>query len=358
MPSCNDTRDKTQPSNGQDLPTPCTAPTVGTMTDEIIALTDRDNIVKRYLPMVEGIAKKYARSSAGRYSWEDLRSAGLFGLWQALNGFDSSKGLFERYALPRIRGAVIDELYANIDPVRVPKDFRAFLRGLREVLNRCLTGIQHSTPLEIPAMFRKAIGQIQEANKQVRNQNRKEIVIQITSALETYANSREAKLEADYVSAKHCIEHCIEFLSIGSSARLDVAEPFTLREDEQSGEGPENSEEELERRIVLFLLMEIRRIDNGTKLLVLILKYCWSILRKELISDARNEIPTDIHDRFRALDLPQGLLEKEKLTQTEIAAIVGRTKERVTQIVNKESKRLRDQVKRFLSEEAPITKWR
>jgi RNA polymerase sigma factor for flagellar operon FliA len=42
---------------------------------------------------------------------EDLMSAGIFGLMDAIDGFDPNRGIkFETYCAPRIRGAILDEL--------------------------------------------------------------------------------------------------------------------------------------------------------------------------------------------------------------------------------------------------------
>ena len=42
---------------------------------------------------------------------DDLISAGVFGLMDAIDAFDLSRGVkFETYCVPRIRGAMLDEL--------------------------------------------------------------------------------------------------------------------------------------------------------------------------------------------------------------------------------------------------------
>ena len=42
---------------------------------------------------------------------DDLISAGVFGLMDAINAFDLTRGVkFETYCVPRIRGAMLDEL--------------------------------------------------------------------------------------------------------------------------------------------------------------------------------------------------------------------------------------------------------
>ena len=71
----------------------------------------RDELIKKHLSLVNYIV---ARLSIGLPSWidkRDLISTGVIGLIDAVNNFDTSKGVkFETYASTRIRGSIIDEL--------------------------------------------------------------------------------------------------------------------------------------------------------------------------------------------------------------------------------------------------------
>ncbi|MHC2067373.1 FliA/WhiG family RNA polymerase sigma factor [Bremerella sp. T1] len=71
----------------------------------------RNRLVERYLPLVKYNGERiWARLPEG-VELDDLISAGVFGLMDAIDAFDMSRGVkFETYCVPRIRGAMLDEL--------------------------------------------------------------------------------------------------------------------------------------------------------------------------------------------------------------------------------------------------------
>ena len=71
----------------------------------------RNRLVEQYLPLVKYNGERiWARLPDG-VELDDLISAGVFGLMDAINAFDLSRGVkFETYCVPRIRGAMLDEL--------------------------------------------------------------------------------------------------------------------------------------------------------------------------------------------------------------------------------------------------------
>lgn len=71
----------------------------------------RNYLVERYLPLVKYNAERiWARLPDG-VELDDLISAGVFGLMDAIDAFDLTRGVkFETYCVPRIRGAMLDEL--------------------------------------------------------------------------------------------------------------------------------------------------------------------------------------------------------------------------------------------------------
>lgn len=71
----------------------------------------RNRLVERYLPLVKYNGERiWARLPEG-VELDDLISAGVFGLMDAIDAFDLSRGVkFETYCVPRIRGAMLDEL--------------------------------------------------------------------------------------------------------------------------------------------------------------------------------------------------------------------------------------------------------
>lgn len=68
-------------------------------------------LVEHYLPLVRTVVGRIAISLPAHVSAEDLHSAGLVGLLQAIRNFSTRGGAsFETFARFRIRGAVLDEL--------------------------------------------------------------------------------------------------------------------------------------------------------------------------------------------------------------------------------------------------------
>lgn len=71
----------------------------------------RNRLVEQYLPLVKYNGERiWARLPDG-VELDDLISAGVFGLMDAIKAFDLERGVkFETYCVPRIRGAMLDEL--------------------------------------------------------------------------------------------------------------------------------------------------------------------------------------------------------------------------------------------------------
>ena len=71
----------------------------------------RDRLVLAYSPMVRYIAARKVRELPAHCELDDLASAGLVALLEAVDRFDPAKGAtFEQYAWTRVAGALVDEL--------------------------------------------------------------------------------------------------------------------------------------------------------------------------------------------------------------------------------------------------------
>jgi RNA polymerase sigma factor for flagellar operon FliA len=71
----------------------------------------RNQLVERYLPLVKYNAERIWSRLPDGVELDDLISAGVFGLMDAIDAFDLERGVkFETYCVPRIRGAMLDEL--------------------------------------------------------------------------------------------------------------------------------------------------------------------------------------------------------------------------------------------------------
>jgi RNA polymerase sigma factor for flagellar operon FliA len=91
-------------------------------------------LVNRHLPLVKTVVGRIAMSLPPHVDVEDLHSAGLVGLLNAIRRFNVRSGApFETYARLRIRGAVLDEL-RRLD--WVPRSVHEKARRVQEAMLR------------------------------------------------------------------------------------------------------------------------------------------------------------------------------------------------------------------------------
>ncbi len=71
----------------------------------------RNFLMEKFLPLVRYNAERIHTRLPDEVDIEDLMSAGVFGLMDAIDAFDLERKVkFETYCAPRIRGAILDEL--------------------------------------------------------------------------------------------------------------------------------------------------------------------------------------------------------------------------------------------------------
>ena len=71
----------------------------------------RNRLVERYMPLVRYNGERIWQRLPDGVELDDLISAGIFGLMDAIDAYDLERGVkFETYCVPRIRGAMLDEL--------------------------------------------------------------------------------------------------------------------------------------------------------------------------------------------------------------------------------------------------------
>jgi len=71
----------------------------------------RNVLMERHYPLVKYIAERLLQTLPKSIELDDLISAGLFGLMDAIRGFDPTRGIkFKTYCTTRIRGSILDEL--------------------------------------------------------------------------------------------------------------------------------------------------------------------------------------------------------------------------------------------------------
>ena len=71
----------------------------------------RNTLIERHYPLVRYIAERLLQTLPKSIELDDLISAGLFGLMDAIRGFDANRGIkFKTYCSTRIRGSILDQL--------------------------------------------------------------------------------------------------------------------------------------------------------------------------------------------------------------------------------------------------------
>ena len=93
----------------------------------------RQVLLNKFLPLVRNVASRMAMGFPRSVELPDLVNTGVIGLIEAFRNFDPGRGVkFETYAVPRIRGAILDELRA-LD--WVPRSTRAKSREIEKSYN-------------------------------------------------------------------------------------------------------------------------------------------------------------------------------------------------------------------------------
>jgi RNA polymerase sigma factor for flagellar operon FliA len=112
-----------------------------------------NSLVEEYLPLVKTVVGRLAMTLPSHVNTDDLYSAGLIGLLNAMRRFNPDNGTsFETYARVRIRGAVFDEL-RRLDwvPRSVHEKAKKIEKTMQELTQR--TGVLPSS-----AQMSKALG--------------------------------------------------------------------------------------------------------------------------------------------------------------------------------------------------------
>ncbi len=84
--------------------------------EDLFSDANLTKIIKEYMPLVRHAVNRIAvgSTSAGILQYEDMVSCGVQGLIEAYHSFDPDKGAkFSTYALPRIRGSILDSIRAT-----------------------------------------------------------------------------------------------------------------------------------------------------------------------------------------------------------------------------------------------------
>jgi RNA polymerase sigma factor for flagellar operon FliA len=126
----------------------------------------RESLIVHFSPLVKYVASRLAVGLPQNVEQSDLVSYGMFGLIDAIDKFEPSRGYkFETYAISRIKGSILDEL-RSID--WVPRSVRAKVRQIERAYAK-LEAKHHRAPSddELAAELKWTDDQLQTALNQI-----------------------------------------------------------------------------------------------------------------------------------------------------------------------------------------------
>src|SRR3954454_3746960 len=128
----------------------------------------RERLVVAYSPLVKDVSGRMASGLPAHVEESDLISYGLVGLISAIQRFDLEREIkFETYAIPRIKGAIIDEL-RSLD--WVPRSVRARAREIERANVKLEHQLQRApTDEEMAGELEVTLEDFQEALIQISN---------------------------------------------------------------------------------------------------------------------------------------------------------------------------------------------
>jgi RNA polymerase sigma factor for flagellar operon FliA len=121
----------------------------------------RNRLVENYLPLVKYNGERIWSRLPDGVELDDLISAGVFGLMDAINAFDMSRGVkFETYCVPRIRGAMLDEL-RSMD--WVPRLVRSKASKLNEAVKQLEARLgRHPSEIELSEKMEISVPELEK----------------------------------------------------------------------------------------------------------------------------------------------------------------------------------------------------
>ncbi|MDR1728400.1 MAG: FliA/WhiG family RNA polymerase sigma factor [Acidobacteriota bacterium] len=132
--------------------------------------TARDELILEHLPQIKYIAQRISTKLPSHVELNDLVSAGVLGLLDAIEKFDPNRGVkFKTYAELRIKGAILDSL-RNLDWAprslrKKSKDLERVYRDLEQRLGRPATDEDVCKEMEISLdEFHELVDQIKGLN--------------------------------------------------------------------------------------------------------------------------------------------------------------------------------------------------
>ena len=148
------------------------AETVSVPTEEVaipfadLDPTARERVLLEHMPIVRYIARRIHERLPQHLEMEDLVGAGMVGLIDAFNKFDSAKNIqFRTYAQFRIRGAILDSLrtldWSPRDLRRKGRAIEEAIRALSNRIGRAPSETEIAGELDLPlADYQQLLGEL------------------------------------------------------------------------------------------------------------------------------------------------------------------------------------------------------
>lgn len=185
----------------------------------------KEEIVRRFLPLVRYVAARMSVKFPPGLDFEDILSFGVLGLLDAIDRFEPGRGfVFQTFAVPRIRGAILDEL----------RRFDWISRSGREKLQkfeRTLEDIAKVNGSADDATLMKAMDMDEKSYKDLLEIASRSYVVSLDDvlALEDGDMQREETIEDNAPSALDLIEQREEVANVASALeRLPERERLLL----------------------------------------------------------------------------------------------------------------------------------
>ncbi|MDD2430280.1 MAG: FliA/WhiG family RNA polymerase sigma factor [Firmicutes bacterium] len=166
---------------------------------------NREELIKKYMYLVKEMARTFAKTLPSHIELDELESLGYLGLVDAVDKFDSGRGVpFEAYGKLRIKGAILDGLrrddWLSEGARRKAKVIASVYDELEIKLQRPATDEEMAERLGTSVLqFRKIIHDVYkeivslEAPVYIDNEGQTQVVLDILPAKEDISSDLEKK---------------------------------------------------------------------------------------------------------------------------------------------------------------------
>jgi len=155
---------------------------------------ERERLILEHLPQVRLVARKVHERLPESVCFDDLLSAGVIGLIQAIDNFDPAQNVkLKTYAEFRIRGAILDSLretdWAPRLKRRQAREFEAAIARAEQKLGRSAEEAEIAQELNLPVEeYREKLTEMEGLNigelEYVRDENENPLILRYTASPE------------------------------------------------------------------------------------------------------------------------------------------------------------------------------